>query len=93
MACTLTMSIFTGLFFFDVLIGKNSEKLWGLLSKIGTLYLLEPIFTIIFVTNMSTIWEKVMAILRSELFRWILIQKVGVTLPRNDEGFKMPASP
>lgn len=74
-ACTLTMPIFTGRFF-EVLIGQNSEQLWGLLSKIGTLYLLEPIFTIIFVTNMSIIWEKVMAILRSELFRRILIQKV-----------------
>lgn len=74
-ACTLTMPIFSGRFF-EILIGSNSEQLWGLLSKIGTLYLLEPIFTIIFVTNMSTIWEKVMATLRSELFRRILIQKV-----------------
>lgn len=75
-ACTLTMPIFTGRFFEILIGGPNSEQLWGLLSKIGTLYLLEPIFTIIFVTNMSTIWEKVMAILRSELFRRILIQKV-----------------
>eukprot|EP01018_Ginkgo_biloba_P016857 Gb_40287 [translate_table: standard] len=74
-ACTLTMPVFTGRFF-EIIIGARSEPLWGLLSKVGTLYILEPIFTIIFVINMSAIWEKVMATLRSQVFRRILIQKV-----------------
>ncbi|KAH9318642.1 hypothetical protein KI387_020411 [Taxus chinensis] len=74
-ACTLSMPIFSGKLF-EILIGSSSEHLWGLLGKMGLLYLLEPIFTIIFVTNMSTIWEKVMATLRSEIFKRILIQKV-----------------
>lgn len=50
--------------------------MWRLLSKIAALYTLEPIFTIIFVINMTIIWEQVMARLRSQIFRRILIQKV-----------------
>lgn len=46
------------------------------MSKIAVLYTLEPIFTIIFVINMTIIWEQVMARLRSQIFRRILIQKV-----------------
>lgn len=62
--------------FFETLIGRGSEPLWRLLSKIAVLYTLEPIFTIVFVINMTVIWEKVMARLRSQIFRRILIQKV-----------------
>uniref|UniRef100_A0A0D9WYL3 ABC transporter domain-containing protein n=1 Tax=Leersia perrieri TaxID=77586 RepID=A0A0D9WYL3_9ORYZ len=62
--------------FFETLIGRGSEPLWRLLSKIAVLYTLEPIFTIIFVINMTVIWEKVMARLRSQIFRRILIQKM-----------------
>lgn len=50
--------------------------MWRLLSKIAILYTLEPIFTIIFVINITIIWEQVMARLRSQIFRRILIQKV-----------------
>jgi hypothetical protein len=62
--------------FFETLIGRGNEPLWRLLSKIAVLYTLEPIFTIIFVINMTVIWEQVMARLRSQIFRRILIQKV-----------------
>ncbi|CAB81356.1 hypothetical protein, partial [Arabidopsis thaliana] len=61
--------------FFEVLIGVRPEPLWRLLSKIAVLYSLEPIFTIAFVTNMTAIWENVMAILRAQIFRRVLIQK------------------
>ncbi|XP_042504842.1 ABC transporter B family member 28 [Macadamia integrifolia] len=74
-SCTLSMPIFSGRFF-EVLIGVRPEPLWKLLSKVGVLYMLEPIFTVIFVINMSTIWEKVMAALRAHVFRRILIQKM-----------------
>lgn len=63
--------------FFEVLIGVRPEPLWRLLSKIAVLYSLEPIFTIAFVTNMTAIWENVMATLRAQIFRRVLIQKVG----------------
>ncbi|PWA53188.1 non-intrinsic ABC protein 8 [Artemisia annua] len=46
-------------------------------SKQGAvLYTLEPIFTVIFVVNMNTIWEKVMSSLRAQIFGSILIHKV-----------------
>ncbi|BAF21500.1 ABC transporter B family member 28 [Oryza sativa Japonica Group] len=73
--CTLSMPLFSGRFF-ETLIGRGSEPLWRLLSKIAVLYTLEPIFTIVFVINMTVIWEKVMARLRSQIFRRILIQKM-----------------
>lgn len=69
------MPLFSGKFF-EILIGRGSESLWKLLSKIAVLYSLEPIFTIIFIINMTTIWEKVMTSLRGQIFRRILIQKV-----------------
>ncbi|XP_021297045.1 ABC transporter B family member 28 [Herrania umbratica] len=72
--CTLSMPIFSGRFF-EVLIGARPEPLWKLLSKVGLLYSLEPIFTVIFVVNMNTIWEKVMSTLRAQIFRRVLIQK------------------
>ncbi|XP_026381602.1 ABC transporter B family member 28 [Papaver somniferum] len=72
--CTLSMPIFSGQFF-EVLIGARPEPLWKLLSRIGVLYIMEPIFTICFVINMTTIWENVMIALRGRVFRRILIQK------------------
>ncbi|CAA7060250.1 unnamed protein product [Microthlaspi erraticum] len=72
--CTLSMPVFSGRFF-EVLIGVRPEPLWKLLSKIAFLYALEPIFTIAFVTNMNAIWESVMASLRAQIFRRVLIQK------------------
>lgn len=74
-ACTISMPIFSGKFF-QILTGSISEPLWRLLSQIAFLYALEPIFTIIYVTNMTIIWEEVMANLRGQIFRQILIQKV-----------------
>ncbi|XP_039794190.1 ABC transporter B family member 28-like isoform X2 [Panicum virgatum] len=73
--CTLSMPLFSGRFF-ETLIGRGNEPLGRLLSKIAVLYTLEPIFTIIFVVNMTVIWEQVMARLRSQIFRRILIQKM-----------------
>ncbi|URD96011.1 ABC transporter [Musa troglodytarum] len=74
-SCTLAMPIFSGKFF-QTITGTVSEPLWRLLSQIAFLYSLEPIFTIIFVTNVTIIWESVMANLRGQIFRQILIQKV-----------------
>ncbi|KAJ4849453.1 ABC transporter B member 28 [Turnera subulata] len=74
-SCTLSMPIFSGRFF-EVLIGARPDPLWRLLSKVGMLYCLEPIFTVIFVVNLSTVWEKVMATLRAKIFTRLLIQKV-----------------
>lgn len=62
--------------FFEILIGRGTEPLWTLLSKIAVLYILEPIFTVIYVINITTIWEKVMTSLRGHIFRRMLIQKV-----------------
>ncbi|CAH2077979.1 unnamed protein product, partial [Thlaspi arvense] len=72
--CTLSMPVFSGRFF-EVLIGVRPEPLWRLLSKIAVLYSLEPIFTIAFVTNMNAIWESVLATLRAQIFKRVLIQK------------------
>ncbi|KAJ0974571.1 hypothetical protein J5N97_016536 [Dioscorea zingiberensis] len=74
-SCTLAMPLFSGKFF-EILVGRRPEPLWTLLSKIAVLYVLEPIFTVIFVINLTTMWEKVMASLRGQIFRRILIQKV-----------------
>ncbi|CAJ2666585.1 ABC transporter B family member 28-like [Trifolium pratense] len=73
--CTLSMPIFSGRFF-EVLIGVRPEPLWSLLSKMGVLYALEPLFTVIFVINMNIVWEKVMSTLRAQIFGKLLIQKV-----------------
>lgn len=66
--------------FFEVLIGVRPEPLWRLLSRIGLLYALEPIFTVIFVVNMNTVWEKVMSTIRAQIFTRVLIQKVFSSL-------------
>lgn len=73
--CTLTMPLLSGRFF-EVLIGTRPEPLLELLSKVGLLYALEPILTIIYVVNMNSIWEKVMSNLRAQIFQRVLIQKV-----------------
>ncbi|KAL3524231.1 hypothetical protein ACH5RR_017065 [Cinchona calisaya] len=73
--CTLSMPLYSGRFF-EVLVGRRSESLWKLLSKVGILYTLEPIFTVIFIVNMNSIWEKVMSSLRAQIFQRVLIQKV-----------------
>ncbi|XP_061351551.1 ABC transporter B family member 28 [Gastrolobium bilobum] len=73
--CTLSMPIFSGRFF-EVLIGARPEPLWRLLSKIGILYALEPLLTVVFVINMNIVWEKVMSTLRAQVFGRILIQKI-----------------
>ncbi|PON57833.1 ATP-binding cassette containing protein [Trema orientale] len=73
--CTLSMPIFSGRFF-EVLVGARQEPLWRLLSKVGALYALEPILTVVFVVNMNTIWEKVMSTLRAQIFGRVLIQKI-----------------
>ncbi|KAK9143554.1 hypothetical protein Syun_012954 [Stephania yunnanensis] len=62
--------------FFEILIGRRPEPLWMLLTNVGILYAMEPIFTVFFIVNMGTIWEKVMAALRAVVFRRILIQQV-----------------
>ncbi|PKA61119.1 ABC transporter B family member 28 [Apostasia shenzhenica] len=74
-SCTLAMPIFSGKFF-EILIGRGTGSLWNLLSRIATLYILEPIFTVVFIINMTNIWEKVMASLRGLVFKRMLIQKV-----------------
>ena len=61
---------------FESLLGKSSEALWQILSKLAVIYGLEPAFTIVFVTNMTYIWEKVIANLRQRVFQRVLIQKV-----------------
>ncbi|XP_028068034.1 ABC transporter B family member 28-like isoform X1 [Camellia sinensis] len=73
--CTLSMPLNTGKFF-EVLIGKTPEPLWNVLSKVAVLYALEPIFTVIFVINLNTVWEKVMSNVRAQIFQRVLIQKV-----------------
>ncbi|CAL5404952.1 unnamed protein product [Camellia sinensis] len=72
--CTLSMPLNTGKFF-EVLIGKTPEPLWNVLSKVAVVYALEPIFTVIFVINLNTVWEKVMSNVRAQIFQRVLIQK------------------
>lgn len=67
--------------FFEVLIGARPEPLWKLLGKIGVLYMLEPVLTVLFVVNLNTVWEKVMSTMRAQLFRRVLIQKVNAVIP------------
>lgn len=62
--------------FFETLIGVRKEPLKELLAKLGVIYIMEPTLTVLFVTNMVHVWENVMANLRSQVFRRILIQKV-----------------
>ncbi|XP_047321487.1 ABC transporter B family member 28 [Impatiens glandulifera] len=74
--CTLSMPLYSGKFF-EVLIGKGDKPLWDVISKIAILYILEPVFTIFFVVNLSTTWEKVMSNLRAQMFKRILTHKVA----------------
>ncbi|XP_022879674.1 ABC transporter B family member 28 [Olea europaea var. sylvestris] len=74
-ASTLSMPIYSGRFF-EVLIGARTVPLWQVVSKLGILYTLEAICTIIFVINMNIMWEKVMSSLRAQIFQRVLIQKV-----------------
>ncbi|KAK8945384.1 ABC transporter B family member 28 [Platanthera guangdongensis] len=78
-SCTLSMPIFSGKFY-EILIGRGTGPLWGILSRIATLYILEPIFTVVFVINMTTIWEKVMSSLRGQIFKRMLVQKVHANI-------------
>lgn len=73
--CSLSLPLLSGRFF-EVLIGTRPDSLLELLGKVGLLYTLEPIFTIIYVVNMNSIWEKVMSTLRAQIFQRVLIQKV-----------------
>lgn len=73
--CSLSLPLLSGRFF-EVLIGTRSDPLLELLSKVGLLYTLEPIFTIIYVVNMNSIWENVMSSLRAQIFQRVLIQKI-----------------
>jgi hypothetical protein len=66
--------------FFETLIGVRKEPLRELLAKLGVVYVMEPALTVLFVTNMVRVWENVMANLRSQVFRRILIQKVLLPL-------------
>ncbi|KAL3342011.1 hypothetical protein AABB24_026169 [Solanum stoloniferum] len=73
--CSLSLPLLSGRFF-EVLIGTRTDPLLELLSKVGLLYTLEPIFTIIYVANITSIWEKVMSSLRAQIFQRVLIQKI-----------------
>ena len=74
--CLVSMlMVFLGRFF-EVIIGARPDPLWKLLSKVGLLYALEPVLTVIFVVNLNTVWEKVMSTLSAQIFRRVLIQKV-----------------
>lgn len=72
---TLTMPIYSGRLF-EVLTGRSPELLLELLGRIGVLYTLEPICTVVYIVNMNAIWEKVMSSLRAQIFHRVLIQKV-----------------
>lgn len=58
----------------------------------GVLYALEPLLTVIFVTNMNIVWEKVMSTLRAQIFGRILIQKVKPNLSNFPANFKLVLS-
>ncbi|KAK6794395.1 hypothetical protein RDI58_007848 [Solanum bulbocastanum] len=73
--CSLSLPLLSGRFF-EVLVGTRTDPLLELLSKVGLLYTLEPIFTIIYVANITSIWEKVMSSIRAQIFRRVLIQKI-----------------
>lgn len=75
-SCTLAMPLFSGKFY-EMLIGRGTGTFWNLVSRIATLYILEPIFTVVFVINMTIMWEKVMTSLRGQIFKRMLIQKVA----------------
>eukprot|EP00897_Mesotaenium_endlicherianum_P005049 jgi/Mesen1/4572/ME000232S03827 len=74
-SCTLIMPQFSGKFF-ETLIGRRQGPLGRLLTTLAAIYCLEPLCTIAYVTSLYTTWERVMADLRSHVFRRLLVQKV-----------------
>eukprot|EP00850_Spirogloea_muscicola_P015228 SM000115S23907 [mRNA] locus=s115:109257:114629:- [translate_table: standard] len=74
-SCTLVMPQFSGQFF-ETLIGKRQGNLSRLLGSLAIVYVMEPIFTVAYVTSMCTTWEAVMAKLRTAVFQRLLVQKV-----------------
>eukprot|EP00850_Spirogloea_muscicola_P011020 SM000067S20297 [mRNA] locus=s67:139842:145263:+ [translate_table: standard] len=77
--CTLVMPQFSGQFF-ETLIGKRQGKLGRLLGSLAIVYVMEPIFTVAYVTSMCTAWEAVMAKLRTAVFQRLLVQKASLLL-------------
>ena len=61
---------------FEVFVGRRLDPLWELLSRVAVVYFFESVLTVVFVVNMTNVWESVMASLRSQVFRRMLIQKV-----------------
>ncbi|GAQ86233.1 ABC transporter [Klebsormidium nitens] len=73
--CTLSMPQFSGKFF-ETLVGIRPGPLSDLLWKLGLLYAVEPLATVVYITSMTTMWEKVTASLRSHVYSRLLMQKV-----------------
>ncbi|KAK9792243.1 hypothetical protein WJX73_005289 [Symbiochloris irregularis] len=75
-ACNLTSPIMTGLLF-QMLVDQAPRSQYArLLGCLATLYIVEPLLTRVYISNMVAAGEMVLSALRRELFRILLLQRI-----------------
>lgn len=74
--CNLASPVVTGILFEILTGGQPFSHYPKYLAVLGALYLVEPLVTRIYIKNACAAGEKVLAALRLELFRTLLLQKV-----------------
>lgn len=77
-ACNLSSPIITG-FLFEMLVGRSQYSLQrypAFFALFAAIYIIEPLLTRVYIKNMCAAGEKVLATLRRELFRTLLLQRI-----------------
>ncbi|KAK9823874.1 hypothetical protein WJX72_006089 [[Myrmecia] bisecta] len=75
-SCNLAAPVITGILF-EILVGKQPLSHYPrYLAVLGVMYICEPLMTRVYIRNACAAGEKVLAALRLELFRTLLLQKI-----------------
>ncbi|KAK9839647.1 hypothetical protein WJX81_003007 [Elliptochloris bilobata] len=75
-ACNLASPVMTGLLF-ETLVGRQPlERYPRLLALLAAMYIAEPLMTRVYIRNACAAGEKVLACLRMELFRTLLMERI-----------------
>lgn len=77
-ACNLASPVVAGTLF-ELLVGRqagNAKTYGKVFGIMASLYIVEPLLTRVYIQNICTLSEKVLATLRAELFRSLLLQKI-----------------
>lgn len=77
-ACNLSSPVITG-YLFEMLVGRGAYSLQQyptLFALFAAIYVIEPLLTRVYIKHMCAAGEKVLATLRRELFRTLLLQRI-----------------